>query len=425
MTERLFEEKQHASLYQKYRFDPPDELKDLIIQYLDKKKGKPHQLAVDLGCGTGQNSRSLTKYFEQVVGIDVSESQVAEARAVSGFPNLSYRVGTAEELPFPDGSVDLLTAASAAHWFDAERFIKEAIRVLKPRGCLALFGYGDSMDIHFESCGDRLNNIYEDVKQILLPYTSSKVNVANSKLKDLFEAIPFPDKERIEIIPVKLQLSIKAVIGYFETFSMYQAYLRADPSAATALLERTTSRESPAEELPFEDGSVDLVTAMSAFHWFDHSRFLQEAHRVLKPHGCLAVLNYTMDMELSYRDCSENLNHICNEFYAALRPFRNPYLGSSSFELYKKTYDSLQYPVKEWQDIFWVKKTVALSGYVGMVESFSAFQALLKKDPEEARRLSQDIEQRLLRAMGATSSETEVIMGVKYFYFLACKPEND
>uniref|UniRef100_A0A8C2E6X2 Zgc:162780 n=1 Tax=Cyprinus carpio TaxID=7962 RepID=A0A8C2E6X2_CYPCA len=72
-------------------------------------------------------------------------------------------------------------------------------------------------------------------------------------------------------------------------------------------------RESPAEELPFEDGSVDLVTAMSAFHWFDHSRFLQEAHRVLKPNGCLAVLNYTMDMELSYGDCSETLNHICNE----------------------------------------------------------------------------------------------------------------
>jgi len=72
-------------------------------------------------------------------------------------------------------------------------------------------------------------------------------------------------------------------------------------------------RESPAEELPFEDGSVDLVTAMSAFHWFDHSRFLQEAHRVLKPHGCLALLNYTMDMELSYGDCSETLNNICNE----------------------------------------------------------------------------------------------------------------
>jgi len=47
---------------------------------------------VDLGCGTGQNSRSLTPYFQQVVGIDVSESQVEEARAVPGFPNLSYRL---------------------------------------------------------------------------------------------------------------------------------------------------------------------------------------------------------------------------------------------------------------------------------------------------------------------------------------------
>ena len=77
--------------------------------------------------------------------------------------SLNDRVGTADELPFPDGSVDLLTATTAAHWFDAERFIKEATRVLKLRGCLALFGDGDDMKIHYESCGDRLNNIYEEV----------------------------------------------------------------------------------------------------------------------------------------------------------------------------------------------------------------------------------------------------------------------
>ncbi|XP_067299990.1 putative methyltransferase DDB_G0268948 [Pseudorasbora parva] len=259
MTERMFEDKQHASLYQKYRFDPPDEVKELILQYLDKKKGKPHQLAVDVGCGTGQNSRALTPYFQQVVGIDVSESQVEEARAVLGLPNLSYRVGTAEELPFPDGSVDLLTAASAAHWFDTERFIKEAVRVLKPRGCLAFFGYGDNESMPQESCGDRLNNIYEEVKQTLLPYTSSRVAVANSKLKALFEAIPFPDKERIEIIPVKLQLSIKNVIGFIQTFSMYQAYLRADPNAATALLEKTTSRILDEMKVSSTEAKVDFM----------------------------------------------------------------------------------------------------------------------------------------------------------------------
>lgn len=73
-------------------------------------------------------------------------------------------------------------------------------------------------------------------------------------------------------------------------------------------------RQCPAEELPLADGSADLVSAMSAFHWFDRARFLQEAHRVLKPGGCLALLNYTMDMDLHYGDCcSHTLNLVCRE----------------------------------------------------------------------------------------------------------------
>ncbi|XP_072541375.1 putative methyltransferase DDB_G0268948 [Salminus brasiliensis] len=242
MTYRLFEEKHHASIYQKYRLIPPDEVKELVLQYLDKKKGRPHELAVDLGCGTGQNTRLLSPYFQKVVGIDVSESQLDEARAVPGFTNVAYRAGTAEDLPFPDGSVDLLTAASAAHWFHPERFLKEASRVLKPRGCMALLGYTDQFYLHYGSCGDRLDNIYSEVKKALLPYTSSQIAVANSKLQDLYDAVPFPDKERAESIPVKLQMSVRGAIGLLESFSMYQTYLRTEPRAAAALLESATTR---------------------------------------------------------------------------------------------------------------------------------------------------------------------------------------
>lgn len=39
MAYRLFEGKEHASIYQQYRFTPPSGLKDIIIQYLDKKVG--------------------------------------------------------------------------------------------------------------------------------------------------------------------------------------------------------------------------------------------------------------------------------------------------------------------------------------------------------------------------------------------------
>lgn len=75
-----------------------------------------------------------------------------------------HRSGPAEELPFPDGSVDLLTAASAAHWFDTERFLKEAARVLKPHGCIALLGYIDEFRLHYGSCGDKLSSICEEVR---------------------------------------------------------------------------------------------------------------------------------------------------------------------------------------------------------------------------------------------------------------------
>jgi SAM-dependent methyltransferase len=47
--------------------------------------------------------------------------------------------------------------------------------------------------------------------------------------------------------------------------------------------------ESDAENLPFEDSSFDLLTVSNAFHWFDRSRFLSEANRVLKSNAWLIV----------------------------------------------------------------------------------------------------------------------------------------
>ncbi|XP_071482280.1 putative methyltransferase DDB_G0268948 [Diadema antillarum] len=47
---------------------------------------------------------------------------------------------------------------------------------------------------------------------------------------------------------------------------------------------------SPAESLPVDSGSVDLVLSATAAHWFDFPKFCAEVHRVLRPGGCLAVL---------------------------------------------------------------------------------------------------------------------------------------
>jgi SAM-dependent methyltransferase len=45
-----------------------------------------------------------------------------------------------------------------------------------------------------------------------------------------------------------------------------------------------------AEALPLRDHSIDIASFASAFHWVDHGRALPELHRVLRPHGTLAVV---------------------------------------------------------------------------------------------------------------------------------------
>ena len=66
--------------------------------------------------------------------------------------------------------MDLLAAASAAHWFQQQRFLTEAQRVLRPGGCIALLGFGDDnvrlgLAPGSRDCGgDRLTRIYREVE---------------------------------------------------------------------------------------------------------------------------------------------------------------------------------------------------------------------------------------------------------------------
>ncbi|XP_053296607.1 uncharacterized protein LOC128456450 [Pleuronectes platessa] len=243
MAHRLFEGKKHAASYLKYRVSPSEHLIQQVLGFLEKRKGQPHVLAVDLGCGTGQTTRLLAPHFKEVVGIDISECQLEEARAVPGFSNIEYRKGRAEELPFSDGSVDLLTASAAAHWFDHSRFLAEANRVLKPRGCIALLSYtNQNNSLSYQNCGEQRNSLYEEVKQLLMPYTSNIPEAqCNSKLEELYSAIPFPDKERIET-EVKSFITLKNLVGFIETLSMFQTYKEKDPQAANDLLLNTEKR---------------------------------------------------------------------------------------------------------------------------------------------------------------------------------------
>jgi SAM-dependent methyltransferase len=101
----------------------------------------PVERALDVGCGTGHSTVALLPLARAVVGLDSSRFMLAQA---GGDPAIEYRCGYAEALPFARGSFDLLTVCSAYHWFDQEKFLHEAARVLRGGGWLALYKVGST-----------------------------------------------------------------------------------------------------------------------------------------------------------------------------------------------------------------------------------------------------------------------------------------
>jgi SAM-dependent methyltransferase len=91
---------------------------------------------LDLGAGTGKLTTRLVERGLDVVAVDpIAEMLEVLRRAL---PNTTALLGTAEEIPLADNSVDAVLVAQAWHWFDPARAIPELIRVLRPGGRLGL-----------------------------------------------------------------------------------------------------------------------------------------------------------------------------------------------------------------------------------------------------------------------------------------------
>jgi SAM-dependent methyltransferase len=98
--------------------------------------GEEPLTVLELGAGTGKLTEHLLALGHDVHATDPDPAMLD--RLTLKYPNLRVSQSTAEEIPAPDASIDIVIAAQSYHWFDKDRALPEIARVLKRGGTLSL-----------------------------------------------------------------------------------------------------------------------------------------------------------------------------------------------------------------------------------------------------------------------------------------------
>jgi SAM-dependent methyltransferase len=104
---------------------------EAYLVFLELLGARPEHRLLDVACGPGVLLRAAAQYTPQLYGIDISSIAIAQGR--STLPGAELVVGNAEQLPYRDGSFDLITClGSLERMFDVRRALREMRRVGTP-----------------------------------------------------------------------------------------------------------------------------------------------------------------------------------------------------------------------------------------------------------------------------------------------------
>ncbi len=138
MNEEKFTGK--ADVYDRYRPSYPKELIDWLYE-------KTYARTVaDIGAGTGKFTACLAEKPWDITAVEPNGDMLERLR--KNLPRIRIVNSPAENTGLAAGSIDLVTAATAFHWFDKEKFKAECLRIFTPNGRLALV-WNDRLDNDF------------------------------------------------------------------------------------------------------------------------------------------------------------------------------------------------------------------------------------------------------------------------------------
>ena len=122
--------------YIKYRPGYPPEVLQLFKDEMDLA---PSSVLADIGSGTGISARLFLENGNTVYGVEPNAAmRNAATTLLKNFPNYKPVEGTAEYTTLPEGSVNIIFAAQAFHWFEPEKTRIEFKRIIHKGGFVAL-----------------------------------------------------------------------------------------------------------------------------------------------------------------------------------------------------------------------------------------------------------------------------------------------
>lgn len=160
-----------------------------VIQLLKEECAlTPESIVADVASGTGIFTRMLLENGNRVFAVEPNpDMRRAGEQASTQFPGLVSVNGTAEATTLEKHSVDIVTAAQAAHWFDKQEARAEFLRILKPGGCVALIWNERRQDS---------TPFLREYEQLLLEYGTDYQEVRHERTTDTIETFFAPSPFR-------------------------------------------------------------------------------------------------------------------------------------------------------------------------------------------------------------------------------------
>ena len=108
---------------------------NLVSEWVAQSNTPTLERGLDIGCGTGSDTRKLLSLCRSMTGVDISEGMIAQASQPGPHDGLQFTVADAEQLPLPENSVDLIYSSMALQWLSGpDRVAQQCARVLKHGG---------------------------------------------------------------------------------------------------------------------------------------------------------------------------------------------------------------------------------------------------------------------------------------------------